>query len=209
ALEKGTIEKPIAFLQGVVKNYLNGDFTPIEKPLAQTSSQTSVQTGNYPDAQTQSRLDRIESKCNEEKTMAHLEQTFQQNRRDQVEKIMANWDDNTREVELADFRKNTGSTVRAQYTKLGLDSRLVKSALTEYVANKHLPIDENNFVTWAKKQGYEVEGSDTAGFRLNAAKRIGNVLEKCVPKIDKNAQTRAKLEAMIGGFKQETEVVAT
>jgi len=202
ALEKGTIEKPIAFLQGVVKNYLNGDFTPIEKPLAQTSSQAV----NYPDAQTQSRLDRIESQHNEEKMMDHLEQTFQQNRRDQVEKIIADWDDNTREVELADFRKNTGSTVRAQYTKLGLDSRLVKSALTEYVANKHLPIDENHFVTWAKKQGHKVEGSDTEGFQLNATKRIDNVLEKCVPQIDKNAQTRAKLAAMIGGFKQETEV---
>ena len=133
----------------MVQNYLNGDFTPIEK----ASTQTPAQSASYPDAQTQTNADRMKSRLNEKETIDQLKQAFHGNRRRQVEKVMAGWDEQTRVSELAEFGKATNHTVRAQYKKLGLDSNLVKSALTEYLANKFLPLDESHFVTWAKKTG--------------------------------------------------------
>jgi len=180
ASEKSTVEKPVAYLQKVVQNYLNGDFTPIEK----ASTQTSAQSTSYPDAQTQTNADRMKSRLNEKETIDQLKHAFHGNRRRQVEKVMAGWDEQTRVSELAEFGKATNHTVRVQYKNQGLDSNLVKSALAKYVADKFLPLDENHFVTWAKKQGHDIESDGTNGYRVNSTKHVGGVLGSALSKME-------------------------
>ena len=181
ALEKGTVEKPVAFLQKVVENYLNGDFTPVEK----VSTQASAQPTSCPDAQAQTRSDHTKKRLEEKEKIDQLKQTFHGNRRGQVEKIMAGWDEQTRVSELAEFKKSTSSAVRVQYQKQGLDSRLAKSALIEHLAKKYLPIEESDFVAWAKAQGYDIESHGTdGGYRLNPTKHVGNILERTLSKIE-------------------------
>ena len=186
SLKKDAVRKPTSFLRKLVQNYLVGDFTPVEKIVAQNSVKPEPQnqvSNNSPDTQTQHHTDRTESYFNEKDTIKKLEQTFRANRRHQADQIVMGWDNNTRELELAEFEKTMCRTVRAKYRKQGLDSNLVKSALTEYVANKHLPLDENHFATWAKKQGHELNGNETDGYRLNSTKHVGDILKDTLSKI--------------------------
>jgi hypothetical protein len=97
---------------------------------------------------------------------------------------MASWDEETLSAELADFEKTTDSVTRNRYRKAGLDSRLVKAAFEKYVAVKYLSSAENDFVTWASGQGYELEGSESGGYRVHSARNIGAVLGDVMPKMD-------------------------
>jgi hypothetical protein len=182
ASEKGTVENSVAFLQGVVKNYLNGDFTPIEKAPAQAP----VQPTTCPEVQPQNHTnDRSVSEANEKDRIDQLKQTFHENRHGQVEKLMASWDEQTQVLELAEFEKTLSRTARARYQKHGLDSSLIKSTLTDYLAKKHLPVEVSDFVTWAKTQGHDIESHGTeGGYRLNPTKHVGNILERTLSKIE-------------------------
>ena len=98
---------------------------------------------------------------------------------------MAGWDEQTRASELAEFKKSTNGAVRIQYQKQGLDSRLAKSALVEHLAKKHLPVEESDFVAWAKAQGYDIESHGTeGGYRLNSTQHVGNILEGTLSKME-------------------------
>jgi hypothetical protein len=119
---------------------------------------------------------------NQEK-LIQLKKDFSEERRRRVEEIMAGWDENTWESELSEFESTMNRVTRAQYTKQGLNSKLVNSALTNYVADKHLTPTENHFVTWAKEKGHIIEGDERNGYRL-CSTQIGNVLEKVMPKMD-------------------------
>jgi len=190
ASEKGTVDKPVAFLQGVVKNYLNGDFTPIEKAPAQAPAQPT----SRPDVQPQNHAnDRSVSEANEKDKIDQLKQAFHENRRGQVEKMMEGWDEQTRASEMAEFKKATNHTVQTLYQKHGLDSRLVKSTLTDYLAKKYLPVEVSDFVAWAKTQGYQVESNDNGNgngngtngsYRLNSTKPVSHVLEGVLSNIE-------------------------
>ena len=120
----------------------------------------------------------------EKKQLENLESTFHQERRRQIKELITGWNEETFKAELKEFEKTTDNVTRGIYKEHGLNSRFAKAAFMEYVARKYLSPTFNDFVTWARTRGHEIEGNQNGGYRVRSTKSIGTVLKKVVPKID-------------------------
>jgi hypothetical protein len=163
-------------LGGVTVAAIREDWSNIaatQSPLepVENEKKRQIQAANEHRAQKESRLEDFKS-------------AFYKECRIRVSETMASWDEETLKAELADFEKNTDSVTRNRCRKSGLDSRLVKAAFEKYVAVKYLSSAENDFVTWASGQGYELEGSESGGYRVHSARSISAVLGGVMPKMD-------------------------
>jgi plasmid replication initiation protein len=125
-----------------------------------------------------------EHRAQKEKRVEDLKSAFYKERRQRVSEIMASWDEETLKAELANFEKTTNLVTRNRYRQSGLNSRLVKAAFDKYVAEKYLSAAENDFVIWASRQGYDLEGSESGGYRMQPVRNIGALLGDIMQKME-------------------------
>jgi len=125
-----------------------------------------------------------EHRAQKEKRVEDLKSAFYKERRQRVSEIIASWDEETLKAELAVFEKTMDFVTRNRYRQSGLDSRLVKAAFDKYVAEKYLSAAENDFVIWASRQGFDLEGSESGGYRVHLVRNIGAVLGDIMPKME-------------------------